>query len=107
MFAISQNQLLIIGPGVTDPQPEHEPIHLRFRQRIRSVMLDWVLRGQHDKGRRQRVGHALHRYLTFRHGFKQRGLRLRRRTIDLVGKDDIGEYGARFPLEDAGALIVN
>ena len=34
---------------VADLQLEHEPVELRFRQRIRAFLLDRILRGEHEE----------------------------------------------------------
>jgi len=86
---------------VTNLHIEHETIELRFGQWIRAFHLDRVLRREHMKRPRQIVADALHRNATFLHRFEQRCLRLRRRTIDLVSKHDVGEDWTRDKLHCA------
>ncbi len=40
-------------PSVFDDDVEHEPVELSFRERIRSLLLDGVLRGQNEKTARE------------------------------------------------------
>ena len=70
---------------------EHEAVLLRFGQRIGSFLLDRVLRGQHEERIGQRMPHAADRHLPLLHRFEQRGLRFRRRAVDFVGQDHVGE----------------
>src|SRR3712207_7824265 len=43
----------------------------------------------------------------FRSRFEEGRLGLRRRAVDLVGEDDVGEDGAGLELEGAGVLVVD
>ena len=74
-----------------DVDLEHEAIELRFGQRIRALELDRVLRRQHEERRRQRPRLAERRHAPFLHRFEQRRLRLRRRAVDFVGQQQVGE----------------
>jgi hypothetical protein len=53
------------------------------------------------------VGHGVHGDLALCHHLQQRGLRLRRAAVDLVGDDDVGEDRARVELELLAALVVD
>ena len=83
---------------------EHEAVELRFRQRIGALLLDRVLRGQHEERLGQRMPRAADGHLLLLHRLEQRGLRLRRRAVDLVGQDHVGEdrpadeLNARLPV---------
>ena len=70
---------------------EHEAVELRLGQRIRAVELGGVLRRHHEEWAVERPCGALDGHLAFPHRFEQRGLRARRRAVDLVGEDDVGE----------------
>ena len=72
---------------------------MRFGQRIRSVMLNRILRRDHKKRLRQFVGVRVDRDLAFVHGFEQRGLRLGRGAVDFVGEQDVGENRAALEFE--------
>ena len=63
------------------------------------MVLDGVLRGEHEKGLGQRMRVVVHGDLRFVHRFEQRGLRLRRGAVDFVGHDDVGEDRAGLELE--------
>ena len=77
--------------GIIDPDVEHEPVELGLGQRIRPFLLDRVLRGQHEERLGQRMPPAADRHLVLLHRLEQRRLRLRRRAVDLVGQDHVGE----------------
>jgi hypothetical protein len=72
-------------------QLEQEPVELRLGQRVRALVLDRVLRRGHDERRRQRPRVAVDRHLPLLHGLEQRGLRLGRRPVDLVGEQQVRE----------------
>ena len=78
---------------IVDHDVEHEPIELRLRQRIGAFLLDRILRGQHEQRTFERMAYAADRHLILLHRLEQRRLRLRRRAVDLVGQDDVGEDG--------------
>ena len=89
----------LVGLGrVVDLDVEHEPVLLRLGQRVRSFLLDGVLRGQHEERVGQPVPLAGDRDLPLLHRFEQRRLRLRRGAVDLVGQDDVREDR---PLDEA------
>ncbi len=88
----------LVRLGVADADVEHEAVELRLGQRIGALLLDGVLRGQHEERPRQIVGSAADRHLQFLHRLQQGGLRLGRRAVDLVGQQDVGEHR---PLDEA------
>ena len=63
----------------------------------------WVAKTRN--GGFERVGLAFERHLSLLHRLEQRRLRLRRRPIDLVGEQDVGEHRARNEAERHGALV--
>ena len=107
MLAVAQDQFLVFDAGITNAQPQHEPIQLRLRQRIGAVMFDWVLRRYHEERLRQLMRHALNSYMAFSHRFEQGRLRLRRSAIDLVGQHDVGKDRTWPPFKQSGRLVVN
>src|SRR6185295_17474376 len=79
-------------------------------QRIGPLVLHRVLRRDDEERAREHPRITLERDLLLLHRLEQRGLRLRRRSIDLVGEDDVREdrpllYAevARRDLVDGGA----
>ena len=74
---------------VVDDQAEHEPILLDLRERIGALLLDRVLRREHEERLLERVGIAAHRDLVLLHRLEQRGLRLGRRAVDFVREQDV------------------
>ena len=70
-------------------------------------MLDRVLRRGDQERVGQRPGDAVGGDLALLHRLEQRGLRLRRRAVDLVGEQDVREDRALAELELAGARVVD
>ncbi|MCY1235185.1 hypothetical protein D9M72_477920 [compost metagenome] len=68
-----------------------EAVHLRFRQRVGTLLLDRVLRGHDQEQRVELVRDATDGDLALFHRFEQRRLHLGRRTVDLVGEHQVGE----------------
>ena len=106
-FGVAQNLALAGGIGISDAQAHQEAVELRFGQRISAVVLHRILRGDHHERPRQRVRVAVDGDLRFVHGFEQRGLRLGRGAVDLVGQQEIGEDGAGLEFEDFGVRVVD
>ena len=77
--------------GVVEHELEEEAVELRLRQRIRALVLDRVLRADDEERVGQRPRLALDRHLPLLHRLEQRGLGLRRRPVDLVREQDVGE----------------
>ena len=86
-----QNLLLFRRRRVVDLDVEHEPVELRFGQRIRAFLLDRVLRGDREERIRQRVRRLPGRHFALLHRLQQRGLRLRRRAVDFVRQQNVRE----------------
>ena len=84
----------VFGAQVVEQHVEQEAIELRFGQRIGAFELDRILRGQHEERLAERMRRAAHRHGMLLHGFEQRRLRLRRRAVDFVGQQDVGEQRA-------------
>jgi hypothetical protein len=68
-------------------------------------VLDGVRGREHVEGSGQGSGGALDGHLAFLHRLEQRGLRLRRGAVDLVGQQQTREHGAGPEREVAGALV--
>ena len=51
-------------------EPHEEPVKLGLGQRERALVLDRVLRGQHDERSRQGICHAVNRHLALFHRLK-------------------------------------
>ena len=93
--------ILFICRRIINLDLEHEPVQLRFGQRVGAFLLDGVLRGQNEKGIGQIEAASADGHLPFLHGFEQCGLRLGRRAVDFVGQDDVREDGAFDELQFA------
>src|SRR5258708_22252681 len=62
-------------------------------------MLYRILRGDHKEWLREFIRMRVHGDLAFVHGFEQRGLRLRRGAVNLVGQQHVGENRTALELE--------
>ena len=94
---------LLLLARVADVELEQEPVELGLGQRVGALLLDRVLGGDDDERLRQRVGVALDRHLALLHRLEQGGLRLRRRAVDLVGEEQVGEHRSLAEAERAAA----
>ena len=89
--------LLLLGIGY--PRLEHETVHLRLGQRIGALLFERVLGGQHEERLRQRPGLVADSHLPLLHGLEQGTLYLGGRTVNLVGKHEIGENGTALDIK--------
>jgi hypothetical protein len=97
-----QDRVLGMWRRVADLDMQQEPVELCFGERIRAVVLDRVLRRHHHEELGQRECRAADADLPLLHRFEQRGLHLRRRTIDLVGEHEVAKQRPRAEFERAG-----
>ena len=93
--------------GVSDQYLQHEPVDLRFGQRVGAFGLDRVLRRHHQERLGQPVGLAPDRDLTLLHRFQQRALHFGGGAVDLVGQDEVGEDRPQRNLELTELLVVD
>ena len=100
-----EHLLLLVAAGIADPHLQHEPVELRLGQRVGALVLDRVLRREHEERLLQRVGGAADGDLVLLHRLEQRGLHLGRRAVDLVGEDDLGEERPLLDVEVLGLLV--
>ena len=90
--------------GIVELDQEHEPVELGLGQGIGPLLLDRVLRGQHQERLVEVKRLAQHRHVVFLHRLEHRGLGLRWGPVDLVGQDDVGEDRTVHELELAPAV---
>ena len=83
------------GSRVAEREPQREAVELRLRQREGAVLLDRVLRRDHEERGGQRPRDAVDRDLALLHALEQRRLRARRGAVELVGEHDVREHRAR------------
>ena len=102
-----QNLPFFRARRITDFQFQHEAVNLRFGQRIRSFLLNRILRRQNQKRFFELESIFANRDLFFLHRFEQRALHLGRRAVDFVGENEIREDRAFARGEAAGLRIVN
>ena len=89
----------LLDVRIGHPQLEDEPVQLCLGQGIGPLHLDGVLRGEDEEREDQLIRPLAHRHRMLLHGFQERRLRLRRRTVDLVGQEHVREDGALLELE--------
>ena len=92
---------------IADAQLEHEPVDLRFGQRIRAFLLDRVLRREHEERLLELERRAADRDLLLLHRLEQRRLHLGRRAVDFVGENDVREDRSALHRELTGRLVVD
>ena len=82
----------LVRPGrIADRDVEEEAVELRLGQRIRPLLLDRILRRQHEERLGQGTRLAAHGDAVLLHRLEERGLRLRRRAVDLVRQQQVRE----------------
>ena len=79
--------------GVLELDLEEEAVELALRERMHSLVLMRVLRGDHEERVGQLVRLAVDRDLALAHRLEEGGLRAGRRTVDLVCEEDVREDG--------------
>ena len=75
-------------------------VELRFRQRVSAVLLDGVLRGEHEEGRGELVRGSGDGDGLFLHRFEQRRLGFGRGAIDFIRQQHVAEDRAGLELEN-------
>ena len=91
---VREDAPLLLGARILDHDVEHEAIELGLGQRIGAFLLDRVLRRQDEQRPIEGEPRAVDRDLVLLHRFEQRRLGLRRRAVDFVGEQDVGEHRA-------------
>ena len=94
---------LVARREVVEQHVEQEAVELGFGQRIRALELDRVLRREHEERPLDLVVMAAHGDRELLHRLEQRGLRLRRRAVDLVREQHVREQRARHERPGAPA----
>ncbi len=90
--AAAQQLGLGLTIGVPERDAREEAIQLRWRERVGAVKsCGRILRGDHHERRVDAVGRPVHRHLQLLHHLKQARLRLRRRAVELVDEQHVGE----------------
>jgi hypothetical protein len=87
---------------------EEEAVELGLGERVGALLLEGVLRRHHEEGLRERVAHTPHRHGPLLHRFEQRGLRLGRGAVDLVGQQHLREDRPAFHVSgEVGEAVVH
>ena len=102
---LGEDAELVVELGIAERRAQEEAVELRLGQRERALVLDRVLRGEEQERERELTRDAVDRDLLLGHRLEQRGLRLRRRAVDLVDEDDVGEDRPRAELEVPRLLV--
>ena len=90
---------LVVVVRVAERRAHQEAVELGLGQAVRALLLDRVLGGDDDERPGHVVAGAVDGDVALLHHLEQRGLRLRRRPVDLVGEHDVGEHGAAAEVE--------
>ena len=98
-----QHRELGLGVRVVELDLEEEAVELTFGEGEDAFVLVRVLRRDHEKRIGKLVRLAVDRHLALAHRLEQGGLGARRRTVDLVGEEDVREDGAGHEEVLAGA----
>ena len=101
----AEHRALGIAIRIAEAHAQHEAVELRIGQRIGAGEVERILRRDHEERRWQSMGDAVDRHLFLGHRFEQRALRLRHRTVDFVGKQQLREQGSRMKLEAIGIAL--
>ncbi len=70
---------------------EQKPVKLRLWERISPFHLNWVLSCQHEERLRQIISATADGDFALLHCLQQCRLSFRRRSVDFVGENDVGE----------------
>ena len=97
-----RDDLLLGLRGIIDIDAEHEAVELRLGKRVGAFLFERVLRREHEERRLERERVAGGGDAVFLHGLEQRGLRLRRSAVDLIGEQHLGKDR---PLDEAVFLF--
>jgi len=84
---------------LADVDLHQESVPLCLGERVDTFGLDRVLGGEHEERRRCRPRLSRDGHVPFGHDLEQRRLHLRRRAVDLVRKDHVGEHRSPFDVE--------
>ena len=103
----AQQLLLVRDVEVAQRHPQQEAVELGLRQGVRPLVLDRVVRREHDEGPGERPGLAVAGHLLLGHRLEQRRLGLGWRPVDLVGQQQLGEHRPRPELEAARRRVVD
>ena len=96
---------LLLGARIVHLQLHHEAIDLRFRKRVRPLVFDRILRGDHHERIGKRVRRLTDGHLPLLHGFQKCALHFGRSAVDLVGENQIGEDRSEAGVEAAAGRI--
>jgi guanine deaminase len=103
--AAAQDFALVGRVRVADTEAHQEPVELRLRERIRTVVFKRILRGEHHERPAQRICPAVDGDLSLIHRLQQRRLGFRGGAVDLVGEEKIREDGAGLEFEFVGVGV--
>ena len=93
--------LFLAVARIVDPQLKDKAVELGFGQGIGPLLLDGILRGEHEERLAERHGLAGRGDRVFLHGLEQGRLGLGGGAVDFVGEDDVGK---QRPADEAKCL---
>ena len=77
---------------IIDDDLHQKTVELSLGERVRALIFDRVFGRENRKDGRQRIAFAVDRRLAFLHRLEQGSLRLWRRAVYFVGKQDVSKY---------------
>ena len=84
---------------IAQGQAQQEAVQLRIRQWIGAGQVHRILRGDDEERVGEGTGRAIQGDLVLGHGFQQGALGARRRTVDFIGQQHMGEHRTGMELE--------
>lgn len=105
--AALQDLDLVLTGRIADGDADHEAVGLRLGELLCAGGAERILRRHDDERLRDGVGLAVDREAPFLHDLKERGLCLRRGTVDLIGEEEIRHRTAGHVAKAAGGFVIH
>ena len=104
---LADNHFFFFHLRIVDNHFQHETVHLGFRQRISTFLLNRILCSKYKERFGQRECFRTNSYLTFLHRFQQSTLYLGRSTVNFICQNEVGKNRSFLYLECFVFLTVN
>ena len=98
---------LVVEPWVAQGHGSQKAVELTLRQRIGAMVFEGIQRGNQEERLRQRIRRALHADLRLPHRFQKCGLGARRRPVQFISQDDVGEHGTSHKPQRAASAVIH
>ena len=106
-FCVACDESFFIMGGVIDPYAEKEAVELCFRERVGSLLLDWIACSDDHERFIEVVRYTGYGDLPLSHCLKERHLRLRWGSINFISENEVGKdrAGLKAEYSCAGVLV--